>query len=148
MSGMSEVVVEKTMGKYRLPDNAVDLEEWLRDGLDVYNLFIFMKPLFFQMLEALGGEFRGSGRKASDERGLRRLTIREEDVNGKPGDEGWDRLMVATLSGGEPRDPDLSALRALLLDIWCRPEVTAAMLSEMRARVERVVSPATEEAGH
>jgi hypothetical protein len=137
---MSEVVVEKRLGKYRLPDDAVDLETWLRDGLEVYNLFVMMKPLFFEMLEALGGEFKASNLKMNEDPHTRRLLIRQVEV-GKPGDEGYDHLTIASLSDGDPRDPGVEEMRALLLDIWCSRPLVDSWPEELRKRVERVISP-------
>lgn len=91
------LVVEKTLGKYRLPDHAVDLEAWLKDGLEVYNLFILMKPLFFEMLAALGGSFEYSARASNEDPHTRRLTTGEWEV-GKPGEEGHDYMIYARLS--------------------------------------------------
>jgi hypothetical protein len=96
------LVVEKSLGKYRLPDSAVDMEAWLRDGLEVYNLFVFMKPLFFEMLDALGGEFEVSARAVNEDPHTRRLTVGEREV-GEWGKEGYDRLLFARLTEvGEP----------------------------------------------
>ena len=91
------LVIEKTLGKYRLPDSAVDLEAWLRDGLEVYNLFVLMKPLFFEMLDALGGSFECSARAANEDPHTRRLTTGEREI-GKLGEEGYDRMIFARLS--------------------------------------------------
>ena len=96
------LVIEKALGKYRLPDAAVDLEAWLRDGLEVYNLFVLMKPMFFEMLAALGGSFECSARAANADPHTRRLTTGEREV-GKLGEEGYDWMIFARLSEvGEP----------------------------------------------
>ena len=91
------LVIEKALGKYRLPDAAIDIEAWLRDGLEVYNLFVLMKPLFFEMLAALGGEFEFSARAANEDPHTRRLTTGEREV-GKLGEEGYDVMIFARLS--------------------------------------------------
>lgn len=100
VSGEQEIVMEKRLGRTRLPDGAIDLSQWLRDGLEVYNLFVHMKPLFFAMLAAQPDrEFRMSGREANkiekDARRLR-LTIREEDI-GTPSKGDFDRVLIAQL---------------------------------------------------
>lgn len=91
-----EIVVEKTHGKYRLPDRAIDLEEWLRDGLEVYNLFVYMKPIFFQMLESMPDmQFTGSMRKANEDKLKFRLTIVPEAINKYEGE--YDELVHVRL---------------------------------------------------
>jgi len=96
----TEVTIERSFGGYRLPDDAIDLEAWLRDGLAVYNLFVYMKPVFFQMLEAHGGEFRASWVKANEDKLVWRAGFREEEV-GEPGEPGYDRAIVVTLERRE-----------------------------------------------
>jgi hypothetical protein len=91
------LVVEKSLGKYRMLDAAVDLSAWLRDGLEVYNLFVLMKPLFFEMLEAHGGEFEVSARKVNDDPLTRRLTVGDREV-GEPGHNNHDRMIFARLT--------------------------------------------------
>lgn len=117
----SEVVIEQTLGHYRLPDNAVDIQEWLKDGTDIYNLFTMMHPLFFQMLEALGGKFSGSAIKAANQRENRtqRLILRAETI-GKFGEEGYDHLYVAELREVPPSRPEIS--KRDLLDILAQIE--------------------------
>lgn len=60
------VIIEKRFSRYRLPDEAIDLSAWLKDGMAVYNLFQLMKPAFFAMLRANGGTFEFSWKEAND----------------------------------------------------------------------------------
>ena len=106
-----EAVVEKTLGGYILPDHAVDLSAWLRDGLEVYNLFVQMKPLFFQMLEALGGEFTMSGKKEREDHLAYRVRVSQERVE----EEGRlvDVLTTATLTRATGVTEDFAPLPPL-----------------------------------
>lgn len=100
VSGESEVVIEKRLGRTRLPDGALDLSQWIRDGRDVYNLFVYMKPLFYAMLRSMPEQtFRMSWKEAGKvERDQQRyrLSLREEQV-GASGDPDYDRILVAEL---------------------------------------------------
>lgn len=98
-----EVVVERSLGgRYRLPDNAVDLEAWLRDGLEVYNLFVLMKPLFFEMLAAQpGAAFEYSARKANADPHVRRLRMGERR-------EAEDSIVWARLVEADPADETIA----------------------------------------
>ena len=90
------VIEQRTLGGYHLPDHAIDLEVWLRDGLEVYNLFVLMKPLFFQMLDALGGEFEAPYSKINVDGKGWRVTMGERVPDG--GDSITDRVIFARLS--------------------------------------------------
>ncbi len=86
--GHPDIVIEQEMAGYRLPDGAIDLETWLRTGLDVYNFLVLAKPVLFQLLESVGGEFRASLVKANEDRLRTRIVLGEEAA-------GEDRVIVA-----------------------------------------------------
>lgn len=87
-------VEQKFADGYILPDHAVDLDTWLRDGMEVYNILVYMKPLFFQMLEALGGKFEGSWAKANEDRLKYRVKFASRSV-GTLGEGDYDeKIMV------------------------------------------------------
>ncbi len=100
VSGESEVVIEKRLGRTRLPDGALDLSQWIRDGLDVYNLFVYMKPLFYAMLASMPEQtfrmsWKASGKVERDAQRYR-LRLREEQV-GSSSEPDYDRILVAQL---------------------------------------------------
>lgn len=103
------MTIHKEISGYRLPDHSIDLSAWLRDGLEVYNLFVLMKPLFFQMLESLGGDFEAAYSKVNDDGKRWSLEMGERVPEG--GDSINDRVIFATL-----RDRDQSADPGSALD--------------------------------
>lgn len=95
MGKAEEVTIRKELGGYWLPDGSIDIAAWLRDGLEVYNLFVLMKPMFFQMLEAHGGEFSARYDKINGDGKRWSLTMGERVPEG--GDSITDREIFATL---------------------------------------------------
>lgn len=76
----SDMVLEQYMGgKYRMPDESIDLDSWLRDFGPMVNFMMFMKPMFFEMLDALGGEFKVPHESVNANRRARRLRLGVEE---------------------------------------------------------------------